>query len=153
MSENLIIKEISDGGLAVITLNDPEKRNAMGDDMAALFLSTVAELRSDKSVRAVMITGAGKAFSAGGNLDMLLAKTENSPEENKKGMRKFYDSFLSLIDIEVPVIAAINGHAIGAGLGISGIRNPHRTGGKCRGAADHRRFFQDYRAQAQKGRR
>src|SRR5262249_10307005 len=97
-------------------LDDPEARNAMGEEMAAQFLRAAGELKNDRSVRVVVLTGRGRAFSGGGNLDMLETKTRIAKEENQRLMREVYRSFISILEIDVPVIAAVNGHAIGAGL-------------------------------------
>ena len=119
MSKSLVLREDGDNGVTTITLNDPEKRNAMSDAMAAEFSETISEIRKDSAVRVLVLTGAGRAFSGGGHLDMLFEKTKKSAEENRSGMLGFYESFLSLCELEVPVVAAINGHAIGAGLCIA----------------------------------
>ncbi|MBX7136944.1 MAG: enoyl-CoA hydratase/isomerase family protein [Oligoflexia bacterium] len=99
-----------------ITLNDPDSLNAMSEKMADEFAALVVKLRGDTALRCLILTGAGRAFSAGGDLEMLERKTALSAAENKRLMLKFYDSFLSLLELNVPLIAAINGHAIGAGL-------------------------------------
>lgn len=100
-----------------ITLNDPDNLNAMGEDMADEFADLVSSLAKDVGNKRVLIlTGAGRAFSAGGNLAMLEAKSELSQAENRRRMLKFYHSFLDILSLDLPVIAAINGHAIGAGL-------------------------------------
>lgn len=113
----LVLYEQLPGRIGRITLNDPDNLNAMGEEMAGEIRELVRRLSSDaKQLRALIITGAGRAFSAGGNLTMLERKTELSPEENRLRMQMFYDSFLSLLSLGVPLIAAINGHAIGAGL-------------------------------------
>ncbi len=106
----------SDRELAIITLNDPDRRNAMSQQMAAEFSAVVGQLRSDTAIRAVILTGAGSAFAAGGDLEMLRKKAALSPEENRKLMLEFYDCFLGIQSLPCPTIAAVNGHAIGAGL-------------------------------------
>ena len=103
------------GSVGIVTLNDPDNLNAMGEGMARECASLVSTLTSEQ-LRAIILTGAGRAFSAGGDLQMLQKKTTIGPEENRRLMLDFYDSFLSLRSLEIPLIAAINGHAIGAGL-------------------------------------
>lgn len=114
---SLVEYKESSPGLGIITLNDPDKLNAMSEGMAEAFASTVAGLKSKaKELRCLILTGAGKAFSAGGDLKMLQDKQLLSGEENRLRMLTFYDSFLSILDLGVPIVAAINGAAIGAGL-------------------------------------
>ena len=111
-----VLYEKLNNNITKIVLNDPDNLNAMGEEMAADFKAVVNNISAEEKPRAIILTGAGRAFSAGGHLDMLEAKTKLSAEENKRLMLEFYDSFLSVLDLKVPVIAAINGHAIGAGL-------------------------------------
>lgn len=99
-----------------ITLNEPESLNPMGEEMASEFSALTSKLSEDKSLRVIILTGAGRAFSAGGDLAMLEAKTKLSGEENRIRMLYFYDSFLGIFSLNIPIIAAINGHAVGAGL-------------------------------------
>ncbi len=101
--------------IRVLELNDPPRRNAMGLEMAAEFQAAVARLRADAACRVVIITGAGSTFSAGGDLQMLLSKAKQSPSRNKAEMLAFYAAFLCILELDVPVLAAVNGHAIGAG--------------------------------------
>ncbi len=112
----LVLQTIDSDGIATITLNDEANLNAMSDEMAAEFARTVQSLKNQTTLRAVILAGAGKAFSAGGHLSMLEAKRSKSPEENRRGMLSFYSSFLCIREIRVPLIAAIHGAAVGAGL-------------------------------------
>jgi enoyl-CoA hydratase/carnithine racemase len=103
-------------GVATLTFNDEKNLNAMSEQMATEFLAAVHTLRTTENLRAVILTGKGKAFSAGGHLEMLDKKRTLPGETNRVLMHSFYNSFLSLLELKVPLIAAINGAAIGAGL-------------------------------------
>ena len=105
-----------DSSVAVVTLNDPDRRNAMSQQMAAEFSSVVGQLRTNPNLRAAILTGAGSAFAAGGDLEMLRKKAALDPETNRTKMLEFYDAFLCIQSLPFPTIAAVNGHAIGAGL-------------------------------------
>jgi len=105
-----------DGQIAVITLNNPSRLNALTEPMGEALIDTVAQLSSDSGLRAAILTGAGRAFSAGGDLDWLLARHRDTAENNISVMKAFYKKFLIMRQLLVPVIAAINGPAIGAGL-------------------------------------
>lgn len=104
-------------GIVTLTLNRPETRNAMTPPMGEEIVAAVEEIRRDASARVVVITGAGKAFSSGGDLTMLARDAGLSESGHTIGdSRDFYSRFLSVRSLPVPTIAAINGHAIGAGL-------------------------------------
>jgi enoyl-CoA hydratase len=108
-----------DGGIVVLTLDDPDRRNAMTEEMGDALTSATAELGTDDTIRAVVLTGAPPAFSAGGDLGMLEDLAQRTRDEGFDAtatMQAFYRRFLSVRDLPVPVIAAINGHAVGAGL-------------------------------------
>lgn len=106
------------GGIATLLLNDPDSRNAMTPDMGEEIERAVGELRADASVRVVLVTGAGQAFSAGGSLPMLARDAGLSDEgpSMQGSPEQFYRRFLSIRSVEAPTVAVINGHAIGAGL-------------------------------------
>ena len=113
---SLVSLNIDLPAIATITLSDEANLNAMSEEMAEEFQEAVSTLKGNKSLRAVILTGAGRAFSAGGHLEMLEKKRTIEPEENYRLMLDFYDSFLSILSLDVPLIAAINGAAVGAGL-------------------------------------
>lgn len=99
----------------VITLNDPSRLNALTEIMGHE-LGKVFDAIDTKDTAAVVLTGQGKAFSAGGDLDFLKARSVETPLNNAKTMINFYKLFLTpLRNSPVPVIAAIQNLAIGAG--------------------------------------
>ncbi len=119
---DLILTE-RDGDVVTLRFNAPEKLNAMDRAMGESFRDTVADLALDESLRALVITGEGRAFSAGGDLDMLQDQADlgaAAPGRAWRGIRdtmsSFYRLFLSIRDVPCPTIAALNGHAIGAGF-------------------------------------
>ncbi len=112
---SLVLLEGS-GPIAKLILNHPENLNAMTEAMGEAIEKQVEEINARPEFRVVVITGAGRAFSAGGDLDFILDRTTKSWEVNQKEMVGFYSRFLSLRNIKVPTIAMIQGHAIGAGF-------------------------------------
>ncbi len=119
MTSGLLKLEKKVSGIYQLILNHPPTKNAMNEEMAAEFYKTVQNLKKDSQLRVLILTGEGETFSAGGNLEMLFAKTKISEKQNEKLMLEFYNSFLAITELNVPVIAAINGHAMGAGLCLS----------------------------------
>jgi len=106
-----------EGRVAVVRLNRPDKLNAMTTELGDAFAEAVQTLNSEaETLGAVVVTGAGKAFSAGGDLQFLRDRHVDQPSRNAPIMRTFYQRFLCVRSLPVPVIAAINGPAIGAGL-------------------------------------
>ncbi|MDW7650277.1 MAG: enoyl-CoA hydratase/isomerase family protein [Bacillota bacterium] len=110
------LKLESKGGITTLTLNVPEKRNAQTPELTREFPLAIEEINNDPDVKLVIITGSGKAFCAGGDLQMLEDKLDQPPEQNRREMLAFYKAYLSVLTLDVPCIAAINGFAIGAGL-------------------------------------
>ena len=101
--------------IAIITLNDPKLGNPMSPEMGDAFSAVVAQFKQLNDLRAVIVRGAGQHFSVGGHRDMLtkLADPKMSTDARHDFMLGFYDRWLSLLDIPVPVIAAIEGDCIG----------------------------------------
>jgi enoyl-CoA hydratase/carnithine racemase len=105
--------------VALVTWNSPTSRNALTVALGDTFKEEMSRLRSLRDLRAIVLTGSGAAFSAGGDAKFLAERLTDTKEGNYNAMRGFYSRFLSLRDVGVPVIAAVNGHAIGAGMCIA----------------------------------
>jgi enoyl-CoA hydratase len=103
-------------GVVRLTLDNPDMRNAMSDEMTASWVRAIDEIASDRSVRAVVVTGAGSAFCSGGNTGWISSEPGASVDHLRNRMVPFYRAWLSIRRLEVPTIAAVNGAAIGAGL-------------------------------------
>ena len=103
-------------GVVLLTLDNPGMRNAMSDEMTASWVAAIDELATDRSVRAVVVTGEGSAFCSGGNTSWIASEPDASVDHLRSRMLPFYRAWLSIRRLEVPTIAAVNGHAIGAGL-------------------------------------
>jgi enoyl-CoA hydratase/carnithine racemase len=103
-------------GVARLVLDNPSQRNAMSDQMTASWVAAVDQLAADSSVRVVVVTGEGTAFCAGGNTGWIASEPDAEVDYLRTRMMGFYRAWLSIRKLEVPTIAAVNGHAIGAGL-------------------------------------
>ena len=101
--------------IAIVVLNDPELGNPMSPEMGDEFRAVVEHTKTLKKLRAVIVRGAGKNFSVGGHREMLtgLAAPSMSEKARQEFMLGFYNKWLSLLEIPVPVIAAIEGDCIG----------------------------------------
>ena len=115
MPEPLLIE--SDGNIALLTLNRPEKLNAYTVQMGEAIVAAFREIQLDETIRAVIVTGAGRGFCSGVDLDALKAPPESTSPEPRIGEEDFVRLFpQELLDFPKPVIAAINGPAIGVGV-------------------------------------
>jgi enoyl-CoA hydratase len=112
-------QEVAGRRIAVITFNVPQRRNSMGEAMTASWSRLIQDLRVDDALAAVVVTGAGSAFSAGGDLSWIVSEPGLSVSALRARMLTFYRSWLSIKTLEVPTIAAINGPAIGAGFALA----------------------------------
>lgn len=106
-------------GVALLVLDDPAMRNAMSEEMTASWVAAVDFLAADPTVRVVVVTGEGSAFCSGGNTSWIASDPDATPVRLRERMLPFYRAWLSIRKLEVPTIAAINGHAIGAGLAVA----------------------------------
>ena len=110
--------ELSDK-VKVITLNRPERRNAISGEMIEDILSSLANAEQNHDVRVVIITGAGKAFSSGMDIETLQSLSNQTPEENLGDSRQMARMFQRIYDFPKPLITAVNGAAIAGGCGIA----------------------------------
>jgi enoyl-CoA hydratase/carnithine racemase len=111
-----LLVERRDGGVVLVTLDLPDRRNAMSEPMTASWATLMSDLRADPQVRCVVVTGAGSAFCSGGDVSWIGSEPDATVDALRSRMLPFYRSWLTVRDLEVPTIAAINGAAIGAGL-------------------------------------
>jgi enoyl-CoA hydratase len=105
-------------GVLLITLDDPGKLNATGAEMHRQLSRIFRTIDDDASVRAAIVTGAGKAFSAGGDLEWI-AEQVGDYRQTIRVMREAGDIVRTMIECDTPIVSAINGVAVGAGLAIA----------------------------------
>ncbi len=115
MSDDAVLLEVKDH-IALITLNRPGNRNSMSADLLQAFHGTVLKVQRERAIRCVIITGSGPNFCAGADFKAALGDGDQLPHENFLAM---YKPFLAVSEIEVPVVAALNGHAVGGGFGLA----------------------------------
>jgi methylglutaconyl-CoA hydratase len=107
-----------DNGIATLTLNRPEKRNAVSYELIADLLRALEEVKSSPA-RVLILTGAGKAFCSGMDLDNLKSLIGRTPEQSLEDSRTMVSLFRSLYEFPKPTIAAVNGAAIAGGTGLA----------------------------------
>lgn len=107
-----------DSSVAILTFNRPEKRNAISYELIHDLIRALDEV-NNSSARILILTGAGKAFSSGMDLDNLKALIGRSPEQNLEDSRTMVSLFRSLYEFPKPTIAAVNGAAIAGGTGLA----------------------------------
>jgi enoyl-CoA hydratase len=105
-----------EGRIAVLTLSDPGRRNALSLELSGQLAEAIAECDRNASVHAVVITGAPPAFCAGADLAALAAAGQSGSETDLRGI---YAGFLAVANAALPTIAAVNGPAVGAGLNLA----------------------------------
>ncbi len=103
-------------GVATLTLSNPMRKNAIGPAMVNELLHALADANADADVRAVVITGAGDAFCAGGDFAQMTGGATGADALPNKG--DYADLLLALVGSPKPVVARVNGHAMGGGLGL-----------------------------------
>jgi methylglutaconyl-CoA hydratase len=107
------------GKSGCITLNRPEKRNALNDELIAELKRVLLEANADDNLRSIVITGAGADFCSGADLSALRKISEASVDENAEDARALMDLFILIRQIQVPVVAAVRGRALAGGCGLA----------------------------------
>jgi methylglutaconyl-CoA hydratase len=108
-----------DGGIARITLNRPDKRNALNDELIAALKDAFKRANDDDDVRAVVLSGAGADFCSGADLAALEKISNASVAENLDDARPLMELFILIRSIRLPVIAAVQGRALAGGCGLA----------------------------------
>jgi enoyl-CoA hydratase len=112
MAADLVRLDVEDG-VALVTLDDPDHRNALGPEMVASMVAAFDRVEADGSVGAVVVTGTPPAFCAGANLSSL------GSSRQREGLLEIYESFLRIARCPLPTLAAVNGAAVGAGMNVA----------------------------------
>lgn len=120
-SERPPVRFEHDGAIGTITLDRPANRNSMTAELLDGFVAALAAARAEPSLRCLIITGTGACFSAGADFKAILQRPDDggralAPHQRSLAM---YAPFLAVLDVEVPVIGALNGHAVGGGFGLA----------------------------------
>jgi len=117
MSDRAVLYEAADR-IGTITLNRPDHRNAMTPELLDAFSEAIDEARADGEIRCLVMTGKGRCFSAGADLRSSMQRSDLG-KPSREASFAMYEPFLRVLDVEVPVIAAMNGHTVGGGFGLS----------------------------------
>ena len=108
-----------DAGILTLTLDRPEKRNALSSALIEELRAALARAENDSAVRVVVLKGAGKDFCAGADLEELLASADKDPAENERSALKLGHLFVALRQLPKPVVAVVQGRALAGGCGLA----------------------------------
>ena len=109
----------TEGAIRTLTLNRPEKRNALNDELIAALKDALRQADADESLRAIVIRGAGKDFCSGADLAAIQKIADATYEENVEDARSLAELFELIRKVRVPVIAAVHGRALAGGCGLA----------------------------------
>src|SRR5215210_4980209 len=119
MTENPPVLYAVEGHIALVTLNRPEKRNALNDELVAGLKESLREADAREAVRAVLLTGAGADFCSGADLSALRKISEGSVSDNLEDARSLMELYALIRRVRVPVVAAVRGRALAGGCGLA----------------------------------
>lgn len=118
---NELVTNMTSGRVATLTLNRPDKRNALNQELVQALRAALAQAAQDTHVRVVVLTGAGKAFSAGADLEALQQLQTATPMENVADSENLAELFSDIYLHPKPIIAKVQGHAIAGGCGLAAV--------------------------------
>jgi len=118
-NEKKAVLYTNEASISRITINRPEKRNAINDEVIAGIIEGLREADLNEPTRAIVLSGAGKDFSSGADLSSLERISEASVAENMDDARLLMDLFLLIRKVRVPVVAAVRGRALAGGCGLA----------------------------------
>ena len=119
MSETERVLLVVQGGVLTVTLNRPEKKNAIDTPMIAALLGAIERADLDAEVRVVVLRGAGADFCAGMDLNELLASADKTVEQNRQAALRFGEIFIRIRKLPKPVVAVVHGRALAGGCGLA----------------------------------
>ena len=115
-----VLLESVHGGVAVLVMNRPDRMNALNNDLATALYGSLKRISEDDSIRVVVLTGAGRAFCAGGDLSVIgKGREANDVKQLEPILRAGMGAVITLRTMPQPVIAAVNGAAAGAGMNVA----------------------------------
>ena len=117
-STQVVLSSI-DGGIARLTLNRPEKRNALNDQLVSELKEALTNAAANEDVRTIVISGSGSDFCSGADLAALEKISKSTAAENAADARALQELFLLIRQLPVPVIAAVHGRALAGGCGLA----------------------------------
>lgn len=118
MTEQVLLQTVDSRGVARLTMNRPELRNAFNEALIGAVCDAVGRLNAEPNVRAIVLTGAGAAFSAGADLNMMRRAAGYSAVENRDDARRLAHMLHAIYASPKPTIALVNGPAMGGGVGL-----------------------------------
>lgn len=118
-NETSVVLYSIEGAIATLTLNRPEKRNALNDAVIEELKASLRKASDDQSIKAIVVTGAGKDFCSGADLSALQKIADGSVAENAEDAGSLLQLFILIRSVSVPVIAAVRGRALAGGCGLA----------------------------------